>query len=53
MDIYTFMNSKTLFKDVRHRAPEAQPPMPAMVHISGSRSGRRRRRSRRRRRRRR
>ncbi|GBF91185.1 glycosyltransferase [Raphidocelis subcapitata] len=34
MDMYTFMNSKTLFKDVRNRAPEAQPPMPAMVHIN-------------------
>jgi len=35
MDIFTFMNSKTLFKDVRHRPADQQPPKPAMVHISG------------------
>eukprot|EP01026_Neomeris_dumetosa_P070884 TRINITY_DN711_c0_g1_i6.p1 TRINITY_DN711_c0_g1~~TRINITY_DN711_c0_g1_i6.p1 ORF type:complete len:385 (-),score=39.05 TRINITY_DN711_c0_g1_i6:233-1357(-) len=32
MDYTRFMNSKVLFKDVRHRAK--QPPMPAMVHIN-------------------
>jgi hypothetical protein len=34
MDIYKFMNSKTLFKDVRNRPKDQQPPMPVMVHIS-------------------
>ena len=34
MDIYKFMNSKVLFKDVRHRQQKAQPATPVMVHIN-------------------
>lgn len=34
MNIYKFMNSKVLFKDVRHRPPETRPPMPVMVHVN-------------------
>ena len=34
MSIYKFMNSKVLFKDVRHRAEAEAPGMPVMVHIS-------------------
>jgi hypothetical protein len=34
MDIHVFMNSKTLFKFVRHLPSDQQPPTPAMVHIS-------------------
>jgi arabinosyltransferase len=35
MDIYAFMNSKVLFKDVRLRRKEDKPPHPpAMVHIN-------------------
>ena len=34
MDIYQFMNSKTLFKFVRNRPLDQQPAMPVMVHIS-------------------
>jgi hypothetical protein len=33
MSIYKFMNSKVLFKDVRHR-PAGSTAMPVMVHIS-------------------
>jgi hypothetical protein len=33
MSIYAFMNSKVLFKDVRHR-PYGSLTMPVMVHIS-------------------
>ncbi len=32
MEIDLFMNSKRLFKDVRHRA--VKPPKPVMVHIN-------------------
>ena len=34
MDIHAFMNSKTLFKFVRFKPLDQQPPTPAMVHIS-------------------
>lgn len=35
MDIYAFMNSKVLFKDVRRRGKEARPKRdPCMVHIN-------------------
>lgn len=35
MDIYAFMNSKVLFKDVRRRAPADRPPRaPCMVHVN-------------------
>lgn len=33
MNYYQFMNSKVLFKDVRHK-PAGTTPMPVMVHIS-------------------
>lgn len=39
MDIMQFMNSKTLFKDVRHRSADQQPRMPVMVHISEALGG--------------
>jgi hypothetical protein len=32
MGIYEFMNSKTLFKDVRKRPKGARPDMPVVVH---------------------
>jgi hypothetical protein len=38
MDIFQFMNSKVLFKDVRNRPQDQQPPTPVMVHISESRA---------------
>mmetsp|Transcript_728 Transcript_728/g.1991 ORF Transcript_728/g.1991 Transcript_728/m.1991 type:complete len:392 (-) Transcript_728:462-1637(-) len=34
MEIDEFMNSKRLFKDIRHRPKEEQPPMPVTVHIN-------------------
>ncbi|GIL62084.1 hypothetical protein Vafri_16376 [Volvox africanus] len=34
MDIDQFMNSKRLFKDIRHRSKDQQPPLPVMVHIN-------------------
>ncbi|KAI8462685.1 MAG: nucleotide-diphospho-sugar transferase-domain-containing protein [Monoraphidium minutum] len=34
MDIHQFMNSKTLFKDVRNWPLDQQPPTPVMVHIN-------------------
>jgi hypothetical protein len=33
MSIYKFMNSKVLFKEIRHR-PAGTTKMPVMVHIS-------------------
>lgn len=33
MDFYQFMNSKVLFKEVRHK-PAGSMAMPVMVHIS-------------------
>mmetsp|Transcript_11613 Transcript_11613/g.20910 ORF Transcript_11613/g.20910 Transcript_11613/m.20910 type:complete len:402 (-) Transcript_11613:357-1562(-) len=34
LDIYKFMNSKVLFKDVRHRPRENRPPKPIIVHAN-------------------
>lgn len=34
MDIYEFMNSKVLFKDVRKRDKALRPPKPVMVHCN-------------------
>ncbi|PNH08499.1 hypothetical protein TSOC_004946 [Tetrabaena socialis] len=34
MEIDTFMNSKRLFKDIRHRPKGQQPPLPVMVHVN-------------------
>ncbi|KXZ46748.1 hypothetical protein GPECTOR_41g713 [Gonium pectorale] len=34
MEIDKFMNSKRLFKDIRHRPKGQQPPLPVMVHIN-------------------
>lgn len=34
MELEKFMNSKFLFKDVRHRSKDRQPAMPVMVHIN-------------------
>ncbi|GLC38208.1 hypothetical protein PLESTB_001087700 [Pleodorina starrii] len=34
MEIDKFMNSKRLFKDIRHRPKEQRPPLPVMVHIN-------------------
>ncbi|KAG2430086.1 hypothetical protein HXX76_010185 [Chlamydomonas incerta] len=34
MEIDKFMNSKRLFKDIRHRPKSQQPPLPVMVHIN-------------------
>jgi hypothetical protein len=34
MEIDKFMNSKRLFKDIRHRPKAQRPPLPVMVHIN-------------------
>ncbi len=34
MEIDQFMNSKRLFKDLRHRPKAQQPPKPVTVHIN-------------------
>eukprot|EP00798_Chlamydomonas_sp_ICE-L_P003487 gene3487-13553_t len=34
MDIDKFMNSKRLFKDIRHRPKAQQPPMPVTLHVN-------------------
>lgn len=34
LNIYKFMNTKVLFKDVRHRPKADQPPMPVTVHVN-------------------
>jgi hypothetical protein len=34
MDIDQFMNSKRLFKDIRHRPKAQQPDCPVTVHIN-------------------
>lgn len=34
MEIFKFMNSKILFKDIRHRPKDSRPALPVMVHIN-------------------